>query len=287
MLGSLDNEVIFKKAFTDKIVFEAFVKDILGLDITVGTIETEKKFTPAIGHIDFELDIFAETLDKRTVIELQRAQYDYNFDRFMHYLQMLVAEQQQKASKYKVKQTVYLIVVMTLPYKFNDLTGEAVREEVIVTKFCSQNLNGKNIPIYGHQMVCLNPNHPEPDTPQAMRDWLDLFYQSIHSPERPNINRSNAGIKRAADLIDFTKFTPKELADAKNLEQNMVVRSIYREEGFQDGVKDGKVEGKIEGKHEQAVLMATTAIQEGFDDSIIAKLTGLTVEEIQEIRKSL
>ena len=32
MLGSLDNEVIFKKAFTDKIVFEAFVKDILGLD---------------------------------------------------------------------------------------------------------------------------------------------------------------------------------------------------------------------------------------------------------------
>jgi PD-(D/E)XK nuclease family transposase len=279
MLGSLDNEVIFKKAFTDKIVFEAFVKDILGLDITVGTIETEKKFTPAIGHIDFELDIFAETLDKRTVIELQRAQYDYNFDRFMHYLQMLVAEQQQKASKYKVKQTVYLIVVMTLPYKFNDLTGEAVREEVIVTKFCSQNLNGKNIPIYAHQMVCLNPNHPEPDTPQAMRDWLDLFYQSIHSPERPNINRSNAGIKRAADLIDFTKFTPKELADAKNLEQNMVVRSIYREEGFQDGVKDGvKVQAKI---------TATTAIQEGFDDSIIVKLTGLTVEEIQEIRKSL
>lgn len=123
MLGNWDNEVIFKTAFTDKIVFEAFVKDILGLDIVVGRIETEKKFTPPIGHIDFELDIFAETVDKRTVIELQRAQYDYNFDRFMHYLQMLVAEQQQKASKYKVKQTVYLIVVMTLPYKFNDLTS--------------------------------------------------------------------------------------------------------------------------------------------------------------------
>ena len=33
MLGNLDNEVIFKKAFTDKIVFKAFVRDILGIDI--------------------------------------------------------------------------------------------------------------------------------------------------------------------------------------------------------------------------------------------------------------
>jgi hypothetical protein len=196
MLGNLDNEVIFKTAFTDKIVFEAFVKDILGLDIVVGHIETEKKFAPPIGHIDFELDIFAETVDKRTVIELQRAQYDYNFDRFMHYLQMLVAQQQQKASQYKVKQTVYLIVVMTLPYKFNDLTGEAVKEEVMVTQFTTKTLKGKEIPIYAHQMVTLNPNHPDPDTPQEMRDWLDLIYQSIHSPERPNINLNNAGIKQ-------------------------------------------------------------------------------------------
>ena len=264
MLGSLDNEVIFKKAFTDKIVFEAFVKDVLGFEITVGTIETEKKFAPPIGHIDFELDIFAETVDKRTVIELQRAQYDYNFDRFMHYLQMLVAEQQRKASQYKVKQTVYMIVIMTLPYKFNDLTGEAVKEEVIITNFCSKNLKGKKIPIYGHQMVCLNPNHPEPDTPQALRDWLDLIYQSIHSPERPIINRNNPAIDRAADLIDFTKMTPQQLAEAKNKEQNAVVKSIYREE--------------------RDVEIIQNAIKEGFDDATIAKLTGLPVEKIEELR---
>lgn len=126
MLGSLDNEVIFKKAFTDKIVFEHFVKDVLGLDIKIGKIEAEKKFSPPIGYVDFEIDVFAETVDKWVAIELQRAQYDYNFDRFMHYLHMLIAEQQKSAKKYKVNQTVYMIVVMTLPYKFNDLTGEAV-----------------------------------------------------------------------------------------------------------------------------------------------------------------
>ena len=32
MLGNLDNEVIFKKAFTDKTVFTAFVRDVLGIE---------------------------------------------------------------------------------------------------------------------------------------------------------------------------------------------------------------------------------------------------------------
>ncbi len=63
-LGRLDNEVIFKKAFTDKVVFKAFVKDVLNIDIEVGTIETEKKFEPQIGYIDFELDIYAESCEK-------------------------------------------------------------------------------------------------------------------------------------------------------------------------------------------------------------------------------
>jgi hypothetical protein len=264
MLANLDNEVIFEKAFADKIVLEAFVKDILGLDIAVGHIETGKRFAPPIGHLDFELDIFAETVDKRTVIELHRAQYDHNFDRFMHFLQTHVSQQQQKASEYKIKQTVYLIVVLILPYRFNGITREAVKETIMIPEFSTRNLKRKNIPIYAHQMVTLNPNHPDLDTPQEMRDWLDLFYQSIHSPERLNINLNNAGIKRAVDLGDYTKLTPQQLTAAKNKEQSEVVLSIYRQEAKQD--------------------MAINAINMGFDNILISELTGLTLEEILYIR---
>ena len=41
-IARLDNEVFLKKAFTDKIVFKAFVKDIVGIDVDPNTIETEK-----------------------------------------------------------------------------------------------------------------------------------------------------------------------------------------------------------------------------------------------------
>jgi len=43
-------------------VFKAFVRDILGIEIEVDNIETEKRFVaaanrPRIGYVDFELDI--------------------------------------------------------------------------------------------------------------------------------------------------------------------------------------------------------------------------------------
>jgi len=63
-LARLENEVFFKKAFTGKIVFKAFVKDIIGIDIEPDKIETEKVFQPQVGSINFNrvrcgYDIFA------------------------------------------------------------------------------------------------------------------------------------------------------------------------------------------------------------------------------------
>ena len=58
--------------------------------------------------------------------------------------------------------------------------------------------------------------------------------------------------------------TPYQLAEAKNKEQNAVVKSMYKEE--------------------RDVEIIENAISKGFDDSIIAELTGLSLEKIQQIR---
>lgn len=117
-------------------------------------------------------------------------------------------------------------------------------------------------------MTTLNPNHPHQDTPPQVRDWLDLIYQSIHSPERPIINLQNAGIKRAADLIDYEKLTPKELAEAKNKEQGEVVRSIYI----------------LAGEKKKSIEVAQKLIIKGLDNESISEVTGLSQEEIAELR---
>ena len=265
MLGNLDNEVIFKKAFTNKIVFKAFVKDILGLDVEVDKIETEKKFNPKIGYIDFELDIFAETTDKRIAIEIQRVEYDHHFDRFLYYFLMLIAEQQKRAKEYNIDQTVYLIVVLTAPYTINEKNGKAIKDEVLLIDLNPRTLDGKVRDLFGHQFVCLNPNHPKENTPQNIRDWLDLIYQSIHSPERPVLNLKNEGIKKAIELISFENLTPEERTAAKNKEAAKVTIA-----------KIGKA---------KSVEIAIKCIEQGSEDAFISAVTGLTIQEVLNLRK--
>ena len=195
MLAPLDNQVIFKLAFTDLVVFTGFVKDILGIDIVVDKIETEKRFDPKIGNIDFSYDIFAESKDQRVIIEIQKAELDYHFDRFLHYHYMAVAELQRRAADYKIDQTVYTIVLLTAPYTIQTKTGLPIKNEVLISNADPRNLEDKLVPIYGHKPIFLNPNHKTPQTPSNYRDWLDLLYESVHNNQSYRVNLENSAIK--------------------------------------------------------------------------------------------
>ena len=238
-----------------------------GIEVEVDVIETEKKFEPRIGYIDFELDIFAETTDRRIAIETQRIEYDHHFDRFLHYFLMLIAEQQKRAKEYRIDQTVYLIVVLTTPYTILDKNGEAIKDEVLLLDLNPKTLGGEIRRLFQHQFVCLNPNHPQPETPQRIRDWLDLIYQSIHNPQRPTLNLDNEGIRKAVELINVDNMTPEERTAAKNKEAAKVTAAKL--ELF------------------KAFEIAKNCIKEGSTDEFIAKVTGLSFERIAILRREV
>ena len=273
-LGSLDNEVIFKKAFTDKVVFKAFVKDVLGIEIEVDKIETEKKFEPKIGYIDFELDIYAESVDKRVCIEIQRLEYDHHFDRFLNYFLMLIAEQQKTAKEYSIDQTVYMIVVLTEKYTIREKDGKAIKDELLLINLNPQTINGEIRDLYGHQFVCLNANYPDESTPPQIRDWLNLVYESIHNPQHPVLNTSNVGIQKAAELISFENLTPEERSASKRKEAAKI--TIAKIE------KDARDEerAKAELKEQNMILGMSQA---GLPANQIALITQKTEEEVQQI----
>ena len=151
MLAPLDNETIFKRVFTDKEIFQQFIKDLFNIDILVDKIETEKQFEPPIANIDFKLDIYAETTDHRFLIEIQKIDYDYNFNRFLGYFLSLLIQQQKKASHYAIPQTVLGIVVLTRPYKISQLTGEPIQESVMSIDFDPRNLKDERISLWKHR----------------------------------------------------------------------------------------------------------------------------------------
>ena len=58
-----------------------------------------------------------------------------------------------------------------------------------------------------------------------------------------------------------------------------------KEEGKAEGLKEGLVKGKEEGIKEKAIEMAKISLDEGLDIKLISKITGLSIAEIEELRK--
>ena len=270
MLSNLDNEIIFKKAFTNKIVFTQFVKDVIGIDIDVDEIETEKKFDEKLGYIDIKFDIFAESKDHRVIVEIQKVEYDYNFDRFMNYFLSAIIDQQRSSKNYKINQTVYTIVVLTAPYRIKTKDGDFIQDEVLLSKLNPQNLHGQEKKIFGHELYFLNSYYRKDNTPNRYKDWLDLIYESINNPDNPKINTSNQGIKKASELIDKDKLTNEERTLMKEYEGRKVVIQIEREEGLKEGIEKVIINGN----------------KKGFSNQDLSDLTGLTIDEVEEIIKT-
>ncbi len=178
ILARLDNEVFFKKAFTDEIVFKAFVKDIIGIEVEPAKIETEKAFQPKLGNIAFNsvgcrYDIFAEDIKRRIVIEIQKVEYDssgyrHNFDRFLHYHLQAITEQQRSSEDYSVEKTVYTIVVMTAPYKVNAKTNVLYKDEVLISNLNPRNLRGIECKIFNHKK---DKNNDYSTDNLCIQDW--------------------------------------------------------------------------------------------------------------------
>ena len=292
MLANLDNEVIFKKAFTDKLVFAEFVRDIIGIDFEVDKIETEKRFSPKLAHVDFRLDIFAESADHRVIVEIQRIEYDHNFDRFLHYFLMSIAELQRSSDIYITAKTVYTIIVLTAPYRVIDKMGNAVKNEVLISELNPKNLKGDIVQIFGHKLVFLNSYYKDGETPSEIRDWMNLISESIKNPENPNINLQKSGINRASKLIDVDNLTPDERELRKLAETAKVAKKLYEDDAEAKGEKIGIEKGKVIGKEEGEVIGIEKGKVLGIEEGKLeAKTQGiikalqrnkLTIQEIAE-----
>jgi uncharacterized protein YjbJ (UPF0337 family) len=215
MLANLDNEVHFKKVFTDVDVFRAFVKDVLGIDMNITKVETEKVLPSKTSAIKFRMDLFAEDKANRTVVEIQKVDYDYTYDRFTHYFTGNLVDIQRSSKTYEYAKDVYIIVVVTSAYRMTDKNGKLIKDDVLITDINPRTLDGEMREMHNHKLVILNSTHTTKDTPPAILDWLDLIKESMKNPENPKINTSKPAIVRAAQLAEADNIDPEEVADAK------------------------------------------------------------------------
>lgn len=273
MLVNLDNEVHFKKVFTDVEIFTAFVKDVTGVSMNIKKVETEKVLMNKVSAIKFRMDLFAEDEDQRSVVEIQKVDYDYTYDRFSHYFMANLIDMQRSSKNYSYAKDVYVIVVVTAAYRIKDKTGEPVKEDIMITDLNPRNLKNEVIHMHDHKMIIINTVHADASTPKAIKDWIDLISESMKSSQNTqNINTSKKAIAKAVKLANLNKVSPEQLAEAKIHEMRKQVLAIVENEARAEE-KNANIQKALQ----QGKLTATE----------IAEIFGVDVSYVERIEKQM
>ena len=308
MFAPLDNQVVFKRAFTNKLVFERFVEDLFDVKISVSKIETEKRFYNKVSKIDVTLDIYAETDDHRFVIEIQKIQYDHNFERFLYYFMNLMIEQQESYKNYKFEKTVLGVIVLTRPYRFHNLTGEPILDNYFVIDFNPRNYEGELIKLNNHELKFINTSKKykkHNQLPRKIQDWIDLFQKSIYENETLTLNFNNKAIKKVTELINNQNIDTETLTKIRQEEGSREVLILEHKAGIEEGIEKGiekekKRSKKILEKAEQEKQKAEQERQKAEltskiitlkfiqkkSDKEIAEILKIKIEYIAEVLKT-
>ncbi|MEM0991878.1 MAG: hypothetical protein AAF847_09470 [Bacteroidota bacterium] len=225
--------------------------------------------------------MFAEDEEKRTIVEIQKVDYDYNYDRFSHYFMANMLAVQRNGRDYAYQKDIYVIVVMTETYKIKEKNGKAIKDDVLVTDINPRNLKGELRYMQDHKMVILNPRYADEETPKAIKDWLDLIMESIVNAENPQLNLQREGIAKAAKIAEVDSLTPEQIADAKVMEMRKIMVELrenqVREEVAEAAEKRiGEVQEKAEKRIEEVQEEAEKRIEE------LQEEAEKRVEELQE-----
>lgn len=265
-VAPLRYDVIFKKAFCDPEIFSGFVRDVVGIQIEISKVETEKSFRPAVGRVASRFDLFAEDLKNRIIVDIQHVRHPDHYDAFLHYHCVAILEQVAQSENYRPKLAVYSIIVLTSGDKH-----QVGRVTIDFDPKTDENVGLGEIP---HKIIYLCPKYANEKMPPALREWMQAINDTLDEAVEEN-EYQNPLIQRIFNLIEQDSVSPEERAkmfEEFNLEQ--VKRETYNE---------GKAEGKAEGKQEEKIEIARSLVAKGIAVALISEVTGLNETEIAQL----
>lgn len=258
-VASLRYGVVFKKAFCDPEIFTAFVRDVVGVEIEINEVETEKSFDPPIGNVATKYDLYAEDKKNRIIVDVQHERHLDHYDRFLHYHCAAILQQIGNSSNYRPNLQVYTVVVLT--------SGDRHKTDISTIDFDPKYLQGKPLGEIDHKVIFICPKYLNENTPKPYREWLLAIEDSLDEIVDESTYQ-NPQVQRIFDHIAKDLITPEERA--RMFEEYNV------EQAKQDAVAQGR---KEERRHMIRKLLATGTLSA----EQIAQMLDLTVAEIRTL----
>ncbi len=165
---------------------------------------------------------------------------------------------------------VFTIVVLT--------SGDKHKTDITITDFEPKNLQGKGIGETQHKIIYACPKYVNENTPAPYREWLTAINDSLDG-EIDESHYDNAFIQDIFGLIKEDNTTPQEYAHMKDEYTNEEYIINQSKKAERKGVQKGVQQGIQQEKQENA----RTMLKEGIDIELVAKITGVSVQELRQL----
>ena len=274
-------DFVFKKIFgseENKSVLISFLnatlkpkKEIVSVDLKNTDIEKEylkDKFS--------RLDVKATTSNKETInIEIQLSDQYNMTQRTLYYWSKMYEEQMEQSDNYRKLSRTVCINILNYNYLDNDRLHNIYRLKEIetneeLTDICE--IHFIEIPKLRHLDL------------KDEADMLEVWVEFLRDPESEvirNIEMSNEAVRKAKDKL-YKLSQSKEDRELyflreKSIRDEISALSKAKEEGIEQGMQKGAKEEKI--------LIAKNLL-DILDDRIISEKTGLSLEEVRQLRNN-
>ncbi len=257
----------FKKLFGEepnKDLLIAFLNELLGDQERIEDISYLKNE----GERKAVYDLYCTNeKEEKFIVEIQRVKQEFFKDRSIYYSTFAIQEQANKgkASQYELK-GVYTIAI--LDFSFDKSNPHTLEHRVKLLDIQTKEVFYEKL-----TFIYLEIPKFQKEIPQIKSEydkWLFAFKNLHRLQDRPQQLQEGV-FKKLFDLAEIAKMDEAE-------------RSIYQEslKDYRD-LKSSMDTYHADGKRDQALDMAVKAVREGLDLEVIARLTGLSLEEIKKL----
>ncbi len=286
------NDVVFHALFREenKRLTEALISDILREKVKIKTSDKDRHFNINNSKQKYGImDLRTELKDGTNCnIEIQLSKYKYENERFLYYWSNAYTRQLERGNEYsKLHKTISIII---LDHEIEELEGE----EKLGTKWQIRDKTGRRILTEHLEIVII-------EIPKAIRQykenekdkiiqWME-FLDNPNSEEVSSIMEKNEDIKEAVEELEIMSRSEKlrrmaELREKAIRDEHAALEYATEEgmkNGLEQGLKQGLQQGLEQGKIEQNKKIARNMIKEKIDKEVISKVTGLSIEEIENL----
>lgn len=212
------------------------------------------------------------TSGERFIVEIQKAKQNYFKDRSVFYATFPIQEQ-AKSGDWNFQLTpVYTIGI--LDFVFDETRDEDQLLHQVELKDQSNKVFYDKLKFIYIELPKFNKTDHELTT--QFDKWLYVFKHLAELQNRP-VALQEKIFKRFFEAAEIAKFSPDE--------RQVYESSLKYYRDIKNVVDTSKEEGIKEGKQEEKVEIAKKSIDSGLDDKTIASITGLHIDQIQELRK--